>query len=341
MVKGVRQSAQCRQFLGVLNILLDLPRLMQCSGGAYVDANGNLYMPPNSQCVLNVQAEGRDPYITFVVKFSSLSGVLKWKIEASGGTWTGRLRPGNSYTMGLSFTWRFGFRLTLSNPNSYAVTGALAQATLVIDDLPEIAPYFLPLPDFTSFKLDDWFTRLWNRRAIIYLVYRSTDGAVATATLTENGITLFTSSTTSTTQTVAGAGRFFKYAILASYSWTLSANAELLAFYVDKAVFEPNWASKSISQSYSTTSTTTTTTDVLNLTTTMARVRRVMVSASSNATWRILLDGNVVLDSSWGVTSLDFNPPPEVKRVSVSYASADGTTATVTVRVIYDERNQL
>jgi hypothetical protein len=339
MVKGVRQSAQCRQFLGVLNLLPDLPRLMQCSGGAYADASGNLYMPPNSQCVLNIKAEGRDLYITLDMSFSSLSDVLQWKIEASGNTWTGRLRPG-SYTMDLTFTWRFSFKLTLSNPNSYAVKGALARATLYINDLPETGLYGMPLPNFTSFRLSNWFSRITNRRVLVALIYRSVDGAAATATLTADGTTVFTSSTTSTTPIWAVGSWIFK-ARWATFSWTLSANAELTLFYVDTSIGDLNWVSKSISRSYSTTSTTATTADVLNLTITMARVRRVMISASSNATWRILLDGNVVLDSSWGVTSFDFNPPPEVKKVSVSYASTDGTTATVTVRVIYDERPQL
>lgn len=336
--------SQYRQVAGFIDLLPYVAKLFQCSGGAYYDAmTQTLYFPPRSECRIRIRGEGSSEYINFRLLFSQVNGVLKWHIRDVLGSVdiSGAFRNDNRYTRYLVFTFNpRGFTLRLYNDGATAISASLE--SLFLWTLPLVhgisyATYALPLPSFTSFVLSTFFT-IVSATHFIYTIFRSRDGANASVTLNEAGRTLATFTTTSTTYFTPYVTRFFERQDWVTYSWSLSPNAELLSFYVDTFLmqrFTPS--TKSISQTFTTTSTTPTTRALLSLSTTYAKLRRIAVIASSNAGWLVKVGGNVVLDSAWGITSIDFSPPIDTMNVAVDYWSKDGTAATVTVIAVYDE----
>ena len=184
----------------------------------------------------------------------------------------------------------------------------------------------------------------WRQRKapVYYRVsfwWRSIDGNTASITYRENDVTVATLSTTSTSFITSVIGRAWLRLHDIHFGYSASANAEIARFaihmYFDTP--PPPLPTKSVEASYSTTSTSYVQRTPLNLSATTARVRKIVVLGSSNARWYVNIDGNKVLDSTWGINSLDFNPPQDVKRVDFFLASADGTNATATIIIIYDE----
>ncbi|MEM4438822.1 MAG: hypothetical protein QW680_09350 [Pyrobaculum sp.] len=339
--------SQYRQIAGFIDLLpYYAAKLFQCSGGAYYDAmTQTLYFPPGSECRIRIRGESNSEYINFRLLFSQVDGVLKWHIRDDPFgvvDISGAFRNDNRYTRYLVFTFSpRGFTLRLYNDGATAISASLA--LLFLWSLPlfhglSYASYALPLPSFTSFVLSTYFTTVVNATHNVSTIFRSRDGAIASVTLNESGRTLATFTTTSTTYSIPHVSRFFERRNAVTYSWSLSPNAELLSFYVDTFLmqrFTPS--TKSISQTFTTTSTTRTTGALLSLSTTYAKLRRIAVIASSNAGWLVKVGGNVVLDSAWGITSIDFSPPIDTMNVDVDYWSRDGTAATVTVIAVYDE----
>ena len=119
--------------------------------------------------------------------------------------------------------------------------------------------------------------------------------------------------------------------------WSLSSNAVLKqvtvhAYYANK----PSPRTRGVVASYSTTSTSAVQYTPLSLTGMHAKIRKIAVSASSNAWWQVNIDGYNNVGSAIGITSFDFNPPEEAYRVDLYLASADGANATATIAIIYD-----
>lgn len=73
-------------------------------------------------------------------------------------------------------------------------------------------------------------------------------------------------------------------------------------------------------------------------------IRRIVVqNPSANAIWSINItdglgygQGYTVLDSSWGIADVTFDPPAIGKGVGLFLRSSDGTNASVTILIIYD-----
>jgi len=185
--------------------------------------------------------------------------------------------------------------------------------------------------------LQPWFHRMPPKRYGIGIFWRSADGNPATLTYTENDIAVTTFSTTSTSVVWNGVVRMWTKDINIGYS--ASPNAVVHAIEAVIHFYEPLSSmckTTSVQSSYSTTSTTYVRNTPLSLTSMTARVRKIVVAASPNARWYVTIDGNKVLDSSWGLTSIDLDPPSDAARVDLWLASADGANATATIAIIYD-----
>jgi len=111
--------------------------------------------------------------------------------------------------------------------------------------------------------------------------------------------------------------------------------AFIYRFSPTRWVFSPT---KSVTATYSTTSASYARYTPLSLTTLRAAIRRIIVSASTNANWYVAIDGNRVLDKAWGVADITFSPPTDPARtVDLYLASTDGSEANATITIIYDE----
>ena len=185
--------------------------------------------------------------------------------------------------------------------------------------------------------LQPFFHRMPPKRYFIGIFWRSADGNPATLTYTENDIAVATFSTTSTSAVWNWVGRMWTKDINIGYS--ASPNAVVHAVDAVIHFYEPLGSmckTTSVQSSYSTTSITYVQNTPLNLSATTARVRKIVVAASPNAKWYVTIDGNKVLDSTWGINSLDFDTPSDAARVDIWLASADGANATATIAIIYD-----
>jgi hypothetical protein len=187
------------------------------------------------------------------------------------------------------------------------------------------------------------FTPWRQRKAPPYyevvFVWRSTNGNTASITYSENGTAVATLSTTSTSPITTYISRVWLRRNQVTFSYSASANAQIvrIVIYIYFDVPLPFIYTKSVQAQYSTTSTSYVQYTPLSLTATTARIRKIVVLGSSNAKWYVNLDGNKVLDSSWSINSLDFNPPQDAKNVYLYLASADGANATASIIIIYDE----
>ena len=196
------------------------------------------------------------------------------------------------------------------------------------------------LPAPTAYQphfLQPWFHKRPPKRYWVGFAWRSADG-LAMLTYKENGVDIATFSTTSTSVVLNRVDRVWAKHILIGYS--ASPNAVVHSIMATIEFYETLgsiYTTKSLQSSYSTTSTTYVRNTPLSLTSVRARIRKIIVSASPNAKWYVDIDGNKVLDSSWGLTSIDFIPPNDAARVDLWLASADGTNATATIIIIYDE----
>jgi hypothetical protein len=197
----------------------------------------------------------------------------------------------------------------------------------------------LPYPSV----VDDLTFTPWRQRKAppyyeVVFVWRSINGDTASITYRENSTTVATFSTILTTPITNVIARTWLRRHQIGFRYSASANAEIvrLVVFVFFDVPLPPLPTKSVQASYSTTSTSYVQYTPLNLSATTARVRKIVVSGSS-ARWYVNIDNNKVLDSAWGINSLDFNPPQDVKKVDFFLASADGTNATASVIIIYDE----
>ena len=180
-----------------------------------------------------------------------------------------------------------------------------------------------------------WRLPILPQRYSVIFFWNSRDGAAATLTYKEDGIDTATFSTTSTTTVINSVNRVWRRDV--SISFSTSSNAVVKVFDVNFFVSANAVATKTLQSSYSTTSTSYVKYTPLSLSTLHARIRRIIVSASSNAKWYVNVGGNKVLDSAWGITSLDFNPPVETYTVDLYLASADGANATASIIIFYDE----
>jgi len=179
-----------------------------------------------------------------------------------------------------------------------------------------------------------WRLPIQPARYAVSIFWNSLDGNTATLTYRENGVDVATFSTTSTSTVVNSVGRVWRDV---TQSYSASSNAVVKVLHIDLYVSPPALPVRTLQSSYSTTSTSYVQYPVLNLTATHARIRKIVVSGSSNARWYVNVGGNTVLRSEWGVNSLDFNPSVETYRVDFFLASADGANATATIVIIYDE----
>jgi hypothetical protein len=194
----------------------------------------------------------------------------------------------------------------------------------------------IPFPEtITADILSMWRLPTRPQRYIVYLFWNSADGNTATVSYNESSVGVATFSTTSGTTIVNSISRVWRRDVSISYS--ASSNAVVKVFYVDFHVWPSMLLVKALQASYSTTSTSYVQYTPLNLSTTHARIRRIVVTSSANARWYVNVSGNKVLDSAWGITSLDFNPPVETYTVDLYLASADGANATASIIIIYDE----
>ncbi len=202
----------------------------------------------------------------------------------------------------------------------------------IVRNLNMIAGY----PSVNSLPTSRWFLPFTPTTIWYGFFFNSTDGKTATVTYRERGRVTATFSTTSTSTTVAGVTRV--YDDIPWWVFDRSANAEVKCVYIDTGLgIEPPYNKKSVSARYSTTSTSYVKNTPISVTTVRLKIRKIVVSASPNAKWYVDIDGSTVLNSEWGITSLDFNPPPRAATVDLYLASTDGTTATATIIIIYDE----
>ena len=196
--------------------------------------------------------------------------------------------------------------------------------------------FILPYPHRVSGDiLTMWRLPVQPARYAVSIFWNSLDGNTATLTYREHGVDVATFSTASTSTIISSVGRVWRRDVLASYS--ASSNAVIKLFYIDFFVWPLAPPVRALQASYSTTSTSYVQNTPLSLSTTYARIRRIVVTASSNAKWYVNIGGNKVLDSAWGITSIDLNPPVEATRVDLFLASADGANATASIIIIYDE----
>jgi len=201
--------------------------------------------------------------------------------------------------------------------------------------------FMLPNPTTVTGAVTTLYRLPYPPKNVEYAVfYASADGASASVALSEDGVQIASFSTTSTSTVTSYARRVWRKDTL--FGFSKSANALLkglvINFYnYDSGAGPYRIYTKSLQASYSTTSTSYVQYTPLSLSTTYARIRRIVVSASANAKWYVNVDNNKVLDSSWGITSIDLNPPVEAYKVDLFLASADGTNATASIIIIYDE----
>jgi hypothetical protein len=196
--------------------------------------------------------------------------------------------------------------------------------------------FILPYPHRVSGSIISmWLLSIQPARYAVSIFWNSLDGNTATLTYREDGVDVATFSTTSTSTVVNSVSRVWRRDVLASYS--ASSNAVVKVFYIDFYVSPPALPVRALQASYSTSSASYVQYTPLNLSTVHARIRRIVVTASSNARWYVNIQGNRVLDSAWGITSIDLNPPVEATRVDLFLASADGANATASIIIIYDE----
>ena len=194
----------------------------------------------------------------------------------------------------------------------------------------------IPYPNtITGGVLSMWRLPIQPQHYVVYFFWNSADGNTATVRYSERGVEVATFSTTSRTTIISSIGRVWRRDTSISYS--ASSNAVVKAFHIDFLVWPLTPPVKALQASYSTTSTSYVQYTPLSLSATYARIRRIVVTSSANARWYVNVGGNKVLDSAWGITSLDFNPPVEATRVDLYLASADGANATASIIIIYDE----
>jgi len=226
-----------------------------------------------------------------------------------------------------------GFTLRLSASNAAVPFRSFLVSSLRV---PLNFAVTLPYPRIVSSSLlSMWRLPIQPQRYAVYFFWNSADGNTATVGYSEDGVEVATFSTTSRTTIVSSVGRVFRRDVSISYS--ASSNAVVKVFYVDFFAWPPMPPVKALQASYSTTSTSYVQYTPLSLSATYARIRRIVVTSSANARWYVNVGGNKVLDSAWGITSIDLNPPVEATRVDLYLASADGADATASIIIIYDE----
>jgi len=226
-----------------------------------------------------------------------------------------------------------GFILRLSASNA-----AVPLRSLMVSSLraPQNFAVILPYPRIISGSLISmWRLPIQPQRYVVYFFWNSADGNTATVRYSEDSVEIATFSTTSTTTVISSIGRVWRCDISISYS--ASSNAVVKVFYVDFFVWPPMLPVKALQASYSTSSTSYVQYTPLSLSTTYARIRRIVVTSSANARWYVNVGGNKVLDSAWGITSIDLNPPVETTGVDLYLASADGNAASIIIIITYDE----
>lgn len=192
-----------------------------------------------------------------------------------------------------------------------------------------------PFPSVVSGSVGGmWHLPQLPQRYDVYFLWNSSDDNNATIEYREDGITVATFSTTSRSTISSSISRLWRRDVWMSFR---SNNAVVKSLNIDFFAAPLQLRVNSISASYSTTSTSYVKYTPLNLSTVYARIRRIVVSASSNARWYVNVGGNTVLRSEWGISSIDLNPPVEATTVDLYLASADGTNATASIIIIYDE----
>jgi hypothetical protein len=318
-----------------------LKNLAKCSGCRIYDdhiefdAGGQLTLPlaplmPAMIADLHVQLDGSKTPSSTALQYQ----ILHW----SGAVrFAGTLAPVNAqdvlripvYVVDSAY-------LTLSSQAAAAAYFSMFRISRVTTG---IVNFVLPAPTaYLANLLQPWFHSRPPNRYWVCFFWRSADGQPATLTYRESGVEIATFSTTSTNIVCNGVGRAWARDIDIGYSASSNAVVHRIApgihFY---GVLGSIYTTKSVQSSYSTTSTTYVQNTPLSLTSVRARIRKIVVSASSNAKWYVEMGGNKVLDSSWGLTSIDLNPPNDAARINLWLASADGTNATATIIIIYDE----
>jgi hypothetical protein len=201
--------------------------------------------------------------------------------------------------------------------------------------------FTLPNPTTVISAVTTLFRLPYPPKNVEYTVfYASADGASASVALSEDGVQIASLSTTSTSTVTSNVRRVWRRDT--QFGFSKSANALLKGMYINFHNYDSGAGlyriyTKSLQSSYSTTSTSYVQYTPLSLSTTYAKIRRIVVTASSNAKWYVNVDSNTVLNSAWGITSIDLNPPVEAYKVDLFLASADGANATASIIIIYDE----
>ena len=196
--------------------------------------------------------------------------------------------------------------------------------------------FILPYPRLVSSDiLSMWRLPIQPARYFACFLWNSADGYTATVTYRENDVVIASFLTTSTSTVLNSVFRVWRRDIALAFS--ASNNAVVKVLFFDFFVSPPVLPVRTLQASYSTTSTSYVQHTPLNLSTVHARIRRIVVLASSNARWYVNVQGNTVLRSEWGINSLDFNPPVETYRVDLFLASANGANATASIIIVYDE----
>lgn len=330
---------------GAVDLWPYLKRLATCSGCTINDdysidfqAGGQLTLP----LFLVMPAPMADLAIRIDTSKTPSGTSLRYQVVETNGrvAYAGTLVSDSQYNVNNLRVPVYGMvfpSLILSAPSAVRVYFQQFQMlnTTLAGNVSAVLPYPTTVDGLT-------FTPWRQRKAPPYyevvFIWRSTDGNTASITYSENGITAATLSTTSTSPVTSYIARVWLRRQQIAFSYSASANAQIvrITVFMFFDVPLPFIYTNSVQASYSTTSTSYVQYTPLSLSATTARIRKIVVSGSSNARWYVNLDGNKVLDSSWGINSLDFNPPQDVKKVDLFLASADGVNATASIIIIYD-----
>jgi len=179
--------------------------------------------------------------------------------------------------------------------------------------------------------LSMWRLPIQLQQYRVHFFWNSENGNTATVTYREDGVDIASFSTTSRTTVTNSVSRVWRRDV--RFSFSASSNAVVKVLRIDFLVWPPVIPVRTLRAYYSTPGWR----DLLNLSATYARIRRIVVAASSNAMWHVNVGDSRVLDSLDGISSIDFNPPVEATRVSISLTSRDWASPTASVVVIYDE----
>ena len=338
--------AKSEYLQGAVDLWPYLRRLATCSGCIVNDdysidfkAGGRLTLP----LFLVMPSPVADLVIRIDTSKTPRSAALQYQVvEATGSVkYAGTLVPDSQYNVNILRIPVYGMvfpSLILSASSAVRVYFQQFQMlnTTFAGNVATALPYPTAVDGLT-------FTPWRQRKAPSYyevvFVWRSTDGNTASITYSENGIAVATLSTTSTSPVSNVISRVWLRRNQITFSYSASANAQIVIIFIFMFfdVPLPFIYTKSVQASYSTASTSYVQYTPLSLSATTARIRKIVVLGSSNAKWYINVDNNKVLDSAWGITSLDFNPPQDAKKVDLYLASADGANATASIIIIYDE----